>query len=85
MINKLKILWASLFIPNNSPYCHHNFKKSKKHGICAYPCKYWTKKYDKEWEYEREYCKFMKCFLSLDDQIKDCGINDYEPKEEDFQ
>jgi len=38
--------------------------------------KYWTKKYDKEWKYQREYCKLLKRFLDLDDQIKDCGIND---------
>ncbi len=74
-MNKLKKLWASLFIPKNSPYCHYRFKKNKKYGYSAKACRYWTTKYDKKWNYEREYCKYMKCFLSLDDQIKDCGIN----------
>lgn len=25
-----------LFIPKNTPYCHHNFKKSKKYAMYAF-------------------------------------------------
>ena len=75
-MNRLKLWWASLFIPKNSPYCHHNFKTNKQGFPIAKSCKYWTTKYDKEWKYQREYCKLLKRFLDLDDQIKDCGIND---------
>jgi hypothetical protein len=73
---KIKLWWASLFIPKNSPYCHHNFKRDKLGLPSAKSCKYWTTKYDEKWKYQREYCNFLKRFLDLGDQIKDCGIND---------
>lgn len=79
---KIKDKIASLFIPKNTPYCHHKFKKNKKYGYSAKVCKYWTTKYDEEFKYDREYCKYMKCFLSLDDQIKDCGINEFDEVKE---
>lgn len=75
-MNKLKRLFASLFIPKNSPYCHHRFKKNKKYGYSAKPCRYWTTKYDEELEYQGEYCELLKCFLYYDDQIKECEINE---------
>lgn len=77
LIDKIKIWWWALFVPKNTPYCHHRFKLSKKYGYCAKPCRYWCRKYDPEYMYDREYCKILKDFLSVDDQIKDCGINDY--------
>ena len=80
---KIKQLWASLFIPKNTPYCHHNFKANKKYGygVSAKPCKYWCYKYDKEYDCKMEYCKYLKEFLDIQDQVKDCGINDYEIKD----
>lgn len=74
-MNKIKEKWASLFIPKNTPYCHHRFKANKKHGICAKSCRYWTYKklYSGE---ELEYCKLLKQVLDIQDQVKDCGINE---------
>lgn len=74
-MNKLKEKWASLFIPKNTPYCHHSFKPHKKYGICAKPCRYWTIKRLEDGE-ELEYCKLLKQVLDIQDQVKDCGIND---------
>ena len=74
-MNKLKEKWASLFIPKNTPYCHHSFKPNKKYGISAKPCKYWTIKRLEDGE-ELEYCKLLKEVLYIQDQVKDCGIND---------
>ena len=74
----IKEKWASLFIPKNTPYCHHKFKPNKKYGISAKPCKYWHLEYN-EYKEPIEYCKLLKEELSIQDQVKDCGINeDYE-------
>lgn len=69
-MTNLKEKVASIFIPKKSPYCHHKFKYSKKHGICAKPCKFFTYKNG------NQYCKLLKNELSIQDQIKDCGINE---------
>lgn len=75
---KIKEKWASLFIPKNTPYCHHSFKPNKKYGMSAKPCKYWCLKFT-EYKETVEYCKLLKEELSIQDQVKDCGINeDYE-------
>lgn len=74
---KIKEKIVKLFIPKNTPYCHHNFKKNKKHGVCAKPCMFWCYKYNEECKCEMEYCKYLKKFLLIQDQIKDCGLNDY--------
>lgn len=72
-------LLAKLFIPKNTPYCHHSFKSNKKYGMSAKSCRYFTYKYNKEYDCKMEYCKYLKDFLSIQDQVKDCGINeDYE-------
>lgn len=76
MLN-IKEKWASLFIPKNTPYCHHNFKYNKKtKNHCAKPCKYWCWKYNEEYGGAMEYCKYLKEFLSMQDQVKDCGISE---------
>ena len=75
MIN-IKEKWASLFIPKKSPYCHHKFKYNGHLGFSANPCKYFCYKYNKEWKCKMEYCKYLKDFLSIQDQVKDCGINE---------
>ena len=76
---KIKEKWASLFIPKNTPYCHHKFKlyrESKNMATyMAKPCKYFDYKYNKEYGCEMEYCKLLKDFLEIQDQVKDCGIN----------
>lgn len=78
-MSKIREWWASLFIPKHSPYCHHSFKVHKKYGMCAMPCRYFTRKYNKFYECKMEYCKYLKDYLSIQDQVKDCGINeDYE-------
>ena len=66
----LKELIASMFIPKNTPYCHHRFKNNRKYGRCAKPCIFWCRKNG------LEYCKYLKQELSIQDQIKDCGINE---------
>lgn len=78
----IKEKWASLFIPKHSPYCHHSFEPNKKLSkidslaVSAKPCKYLKWKYNKEYDCHMEYCKYLKDFLSIQDQVKDCGIND---------
>lgn len=69
-------LLAKLFIPKNTPYCHHSFKPNKKYGMSAKPCRYWCYKYNKEYNCKMEYCKYLKDYLSIQDQVKDCGINE---------
>ena len=68
-------LLAKLFIPKNTPYCHHSFKEDKKGKISAKPCKYWCLK-ENIFGYKLEYCKYLKEYLSIQDQVKDCGINE---------
>lgn len=65
-----------LFIPKNTPYCHHNFKPHKKYGISAKPCRNWCRKYNKEYNCEMEYCKYLKNFLFIQDQVKDCEVSE---------
>lgn len=78
-MSKIREWWASLFIPKNSPYCHHKFKVHRKYGMSAMPCKYFTYKYNKFYECKMQYCKYLKNYLMIQDQVKDCGINeDYE-------
>lgn len=72
---KIKELWASLFIPKNTLYCHHKFKYNNHLGFSAKPCKYWCYKYNKEYDCKMEYCKYLKEFLDIQDQVKDCEIN----------
>ncbi len=74
-MKKIKEIWASLFIPKNTPYCHHKFKKSKKYGTCAKPCRYWEIIYTSD-NKPVEYCKLLNQILDIQDQVKDCGIND---------
>ena len=66
----MKELIVSMFIPKNTPYCHHRFKNNKKYGRCAKSCIFWFRKNG------IEYCKYLKQELSIQDQIKDCGINE---------
>ncbi len=67
-----------LFIPRKTIYCHHSFKigkTGKKSGmIYAKPCKNLCMKYDKEYGYKREYCKYLKKFLEIQDEVKDCEV-----------
>lgn len=75
----LKKLISKLFIPKNSPYCHYRFKRRKNGMVYAKPCKYWCTKKKDDYEVPLEYCKYLKEVLSIQDQVKDCGINeDYE-------
>lgn len=68
-MNKIKEKLASIFIPKG-PYCHHNFKTTK-FGYSAKPCIFWCYKNG------MEYCKLLKKELSIQDQVKDCEINDW--------
>lgn len=67
----IKKLIAKILIPKKTPYCHHRFKYDKKHKVyCTKPCIFWSD--DSGWEY----CKLLKQELSIQDQVKDCGINE---------
>lgn len=66
---KIKDKIASLFIPKDTPYCHHKFKKDKYNNIYAKPCHYFCRRNN------MEYCKYLKDYLSIQDQVKDCDIN----------
>lgn len=67
----IRKLIAKILIPRKTLYCHHRFKFNKKKNIyCSKPCIYW--KDDGGWEY----CKYLKKELSIQDQVKDCGINE---------
>lgn len=73
----IKERWASLFIPKKTPYCHHSFKYNKKYKLyTAKSCRYWCMKYNEKYGCKMEYCKHLKEFLDIKDQVKDCGIND---------
>ena len=74
-MKKIKEKWASLFIPKNTQYCHHKFKKIKKYGVCAKPCRYFKIIYTSD-NKPVEYCKLINQILDIQDQVKDCGIND---------
>lgn len=74
-MKKIKEIYASLFIPKNTPYCHHKFKKNKKYGTYAKPCRYWKIIYTSD-NKPVEYCKLINQILDIQDQVKDCGIND---------
>lgn len=63
-----------LFIPKDTPYCHHAFKYSKRYGMYAKSCRNWCMKYDKVYGYKREYCKYLKSFLDIQDQVKGCEV-----------
>lgn len=71
MINKLIRKIASIFIPKNTLYCHHRFKYSRKYRCnVAKPCIFF------ESYGGRHYCKLLKQYLIIPDQVKDCGINE---------
>lgn len=76
---KLKNIIAKIIIPKNTCYCYTP-KKPLKNGMGyrVKNCPYFKWKYNKEWGYKAEYCKYLKDFLSIQDSVKDCGINDYE-------
>ena len=70
-MNKLKLMIAKLFIPKDTLYCHHKFKYNKKKNCYgAKPCRYWV--CYNGWEY----CKLLHKELDIQDQVKDCGINE---------
>ena len=79
---KLKFLLDKLLVPKHTPYCYtpkNPIKPSKKYPCGGYKikrCPFWCIKYNSEWTCKAEYCKYIKDFLSIQDQVKDCGIND---------
>ena len=69
-MNKIKKMIASIFIPKNTDYCHHRFKyNKKKECYCAKPCIFW--KDTGGWEH----CRLLDEELTIQDMVKDCGIN----------
>lgn len=76
----LKDIIAKVRIPKNTPYCYTPIKPLK-NGIeyKVKACPYLKWKYNKEIGCKEEYCTYLKDFLSIQDSVKDCGVNDYEP------
>ncbi|MEI3530101.1 MAG: hypothetical protein V8Q75_03375 [Bacilli bacterium] len=78
----IKQLIAKLLIPKNTPYCYipkKPIKPSKKYPYGGYKvkrCPFWCWKFDKETDCKQQYCKYIKDFLSIQDAVKDCGVND---------
>lgn len=68
---------AKLKIPKNTPYCYTPKKPLKGNiGYKVKPCPYIKYKYNVEYGEKMEYCTYLKEFLSIQDMVKDCGIND---------
>jgi hypothetical protein len=65
---------AKELIPKNTPYCYDekgtcpffSYRKATKENPSIYGYDY------------SEWCGYLKKYLSIQDQCKDCGINDYE-------
>lgn len=77
---KLKETIAKMRIPKNTSYCYTPKGWINGNGTIPYmkikKCPYFRKKYNKEWKCDAEYCKYIHDFLSIQDMVKDCGIND---------
>lgn len=65
-------------IPKNTPYCYEIIKfvndKNIEEGVKLNLCDYWIVKYNKEYDDEMEYCEYLKKFLDIQDQVKDCEV-----------
>lgn len=78
----IKNLIAKLVIPKNTPYCYTPkklIKPSKKYSYGGYKvkrCPFHCYKFNKEYNCRMEYCKYLKDFLLIQDDVKDCCIND---------
>lgn len=71
-----KELIAKIRIPKDTPYCYTPIKPLENGGYRVKPCPYFKIKYNSEWGCNAEYCKYIKDYLSIQDSVKDCGIND---------
>ncbi len=73
---------AKLLIPKNTSYCYtpkKPIKPSKKYPYGGYKvktCPFFKLKYNKDYGYYEQYCTYLHDFLSIQDQVKDCGVND---------
>ncbi len=78
----IKDLIAKLVIPKNTPYCYtpkKQIKPSKKYPYGGYKvkhCPFHCYRFNKEYNCRVEYCNYLKDFLSMQDDVKDCCIND---------
>ena len=70
----IKII-GKLIIPKNTPYCYTPIKFTE-NGYKVKHCPFHCKKVNKEYNCKMEYCRYLKDFLSVQDDVKDCGIND---------
>ena len=80
---KIKEIIAKTRIPKNTSYCYTP-KGPLKNGMGyrVKSCPYFKWKHCKEYGDKMEYCTYLKDWLFVQDMVKDCGINDYEFKEE---
>lgn len=78
----IKNLIAKFVIPKNTPYCYipkKPIKPSKKYPNGGYKvkhCPFHCYRFNKEYNCRMEYCNYLKDFLSIQDDVKDCCIND---------
>lgn len=70
----IKII-AKLIIPKNTPYCYTPIEFAE-NGYKVKHCPFHKYKFNKEYNCKMEYCNYLKDFLSIQDDVKDCGIND---------
>ena len=66
---------AKLIIPKHTPYCYTPIKFTK-NGYKVRMCPFHCEKVNSEYNCKMEYCKYLKEFLSVQDAVKDCCIND---------
>lgn len=69
MINSIR----KKYIPKNTPYCYEVIEVVQ-NGRKIKPCKNWCLKYNEKYKCKMEYCKYLRKFLEIQDQVKDCWI-----------
>lgn len=78
----IKQFILKLFIPKHTSYCYiprKPIKPSNKYlygGFKVKHCPFHCYKFNKEYGYRMEYCRYIKNYLSIQDDVKDCGVND---------
>lgn len=77
LINLIRDKIAELRIPKNTLYCYTPIRFSEDYTkLHIKRCPYYKIKYNEEWGCNEEYCTYLKKFLDVQDDVKDCGINE---------
>lgn len=73
IVNRLENL-----IPKDTPYCYTRLELSKDGTVGIQPCPYWDIETVNDPQYgecDIEWCHYLGKELSVQDQVKDCGIS----------